>query len=54
MKIHLPHMARVKRCEAFVPREDIPTVIMDVPEAPGRVEEVEAEERPLLKMIAKK
>ncbi len=57
VKIHLPHMARVKRCEAFIPREDIPTVIMDVPAVPEKVEAEEMEEvedLPLLKMMAKK
>ena len=46
VKIHLPHMPRVKRCEAFLSRGDIPTVIMDVPgvsiEDEGMAEEREA------------
>ena len=59
VKIHLPHMARVKRCEAFVPREDIPTVIMDVPEAPEILEKEPAEEesakpkKPRVRLISK-
>ncbi len=55
VKIYLPHMARVKRCEAFVPREDIPTVIMDVPSSVKveAEEREEAEDLPLLKMMAK-
>ena len=44
VKIHLPHMARVKRCEAFVPREDIPTVITDISTPIERWSEAQTEE----------
>ncbi len=44
VKIHLPHMARVKRCEAFVPREDIPTVLTDISTPLERWSEAQIEE----------
>jgi len=42
--LHLPHLSRVKRCEAFIPREDVPTIVSPVDSI---VEAVEEEEEPL-------
>ena len=28
--LQLPHLSRVKRCEAFIPREDVPTIVSTV------------------------
>ena len=42
--LHLPHLSRVKRCEAFIPREDVPTIVSPVDSI---VEAVGEEEEPL-------
>jgi len=39
--LHLPHLSRVKRCEAFIPREDVPTIVSPVDPIVETVEENE-------------
>ena len=41
--LQLPHLSRVKRCEAFIPREDVPTIVSTVEPI---VETVEDEDEP--------
>ena len=41
--LQLPHLSRVKRCEAFIPREDVPTIVSTVEPI---VETVEDENEP--------
>ena len=39
--LHLPHLSRVKRCEAFIPREDVPTILSPMDPLVETVEEEE-------------